>query len=181
MLDALYADSATGRPPMPPTQLALATLLQAYTGVSGDDVIEATTMDRRWQLALDCLACDAPPCSKATLSTLRQRRLAHDFDRRLLERTHLVDDVVTRADHDHGNVRGARVRPQPRGDVEPADGGKQQIEHDQVRDQLERAGDAILPSVAHDGLIALKLDRVVDQSRDGRIIVNDHDRGGGRI
>ncbi len=36
-------------PPIPPEQLALATILQAYTGVSDDEVIEVTLMDRRWQ------------------------------------------------------------------------------------------------------------------------------------
>ena len=55
---------------MPPAQLALATLLQAYTGVSDDEVIEATTMDRRWQLVLDCLDCDTPPFRKGTLVSL---------------------------------------------------------------------------------------------------------------
>jgi transposase len=83
----LYADKSKGQPPIPPAQLALATLLQAYTGVSDDEVIEATTMDRRWQLVLDCLDCTEPPFSKATLSAFRQRLLAHDFDRRLIERT----------------------------------------------------------------------------------------------
>ena len=41
----------------PPAQLAMATILQAYAGASDDEVIEATTMDRRWQLVLDCLDC----------------------------------------------------------------------------------------------------------------------------
>ncbi len=50
-----YVDSPKGQPPVPPAQLALATLLQAYTGVSDDEVIEATIMDRRWQLVLDCM------------------------------------------------------------------------------------------------------------------------------
>lgn len=83
----LYADAPKGQPPIPPAQLALATLLQAYTGVSDDEVIEATTMDRRWQLVLDCLNGAEPPFSKATLSAFRQRLIAHDFDRRLIERT----------------------------------------------------------------------------------------------
>jgi transposase len=82
-----YADRPKGRPPIPPAQLALATLLQAYTGVSDDEVIEATTMDRRWQLVLDCLDCREPPFSKATLVAFRQRLIAHDGDRRLIERT----------------------------------------------------------------------------------------------
>ena len=83
----LYEDHPKGHPPLPPAQLALATLLQAYTGVSDDEVIEATTMDRRWQLVLDCLDCSTPPFSKATLVAFRQRLIACDGDRRLIERT----------------------------------------------------------------------------------------------
>ncbi|HEX4715094.1 MAG TPA: transposase, partial [Ktedonobacteraceae bacterium] len=45
----LYRKAERGRPPVAPAQLALATILQAYTGVSDDEVIEATLMDRRWQ------------------------------------------------------------------------------------------------------------------------------------
>jgi transposase len=63
---ALYADKPKGQPPIPPAQLALATLLQAYTGASDDEVIEATTMDRRWQLVVECLAAEEPPYRKAT-------------------------------------------------------------------------------------------------------------------
>lgn len=51
----LYAPSLRGQPPILPAQLALATIVQAYTGVSDDGVIEATLMDRRSQLVLDCL------------------------------------------------------------------------------------------------------------------------------
>src|SRR5215470_12905292 len=83
----LYKDQPQGHPPVPPAQLALATLLQAYTQVSDDEVIEATTMDRRWQLVLDCLDCDTPPFSKGTLVAFRQRLIAQEMDRRLVERT----------------------------------------------------------------------------------------------
>jgi len=83
----LYKDQPQGQPPVPPAQLALATLLQAYTQVSDDEVIEATIMDRRWQLVLDCLDCDTPPFSKGTLVAFRQRLIAQQLDRRLLERT----------------------------------------------------------------------------------------------
>ena len=37
-LTALYADSPLGQPPIAPAQLALALILQAYTGVSDDEV-----------------------------------------------------------------------------------------------------------------------------------------------
>jgi hypothetical protein len=46
----MYQDTQVGQPPVPPAQLGLATILQAYTGASDDEVIEATVMDRRWQV-----------------------------------------------------------------------------------------------------------------------------------
>lgn len=86
-LAALYQPSKRGQPPIPPAQLALATILQAYTGVSDDEVIEATTMDRRWQLVLDCLDAEAPPFSKGTLIAFRNRLMETQMDRRLIERS----------------------------------------------------------------------------------------------
>jgi hypothetical protein len=82
-----YVDSPQGQPPIPPAQLALATLLQAYTGASDDEVIEALVMDRRWQLALDCLDCDTAPFSKGTLVGFRKLLIKQNWDRRLIERT----------------------------------------------------------------------------------------------
>ncbi len=67
--------------------MALATILQAYTGASDDEVIEATTMDRRWQLVLDCLDTEEPPISRGTLIAFRNRLIETQMDRRLLERT----------------------------------------------------------------------------------------------
>jgi hypothetical protein len=82
-----YVDSPKGQPPVPPAQLALATILQAYTGVSDDEVIEAAVMDRRWQLVLDCLGAEEPPFSKGTLVGFRKRLIEKNLDRRLIERT----------------------------------------------------------------------------------------------
>ena len=86
-LSTMYKDSPVGQPPVPPAQLALATILQAYTGVSDDEVIEAMVMDRRWQLVLDCLDAEHAPFSKGTLVTFRERLIAHTLDRGLIERT----------------------------------------------------------------------------------------------
>ena len=86
-LITLYTASAYGRPPTSPAQLALATIIQAYTGVSDDEVIEATLMDRRWQLVLDCLDAEEPPFSKGTLVAFRKRLIDQQMDRRLIERT----------------------------------------------------------------------------------------------
>ncbi len=82
-----YVDSPKGQPPVPPARLALATILQAYTGAGDDEVIEATVMDRRWQLVLDCMGTEEPPFSKGTLVGFRKRLIERDLDRRLVERT----------------------------------------------------------------------------------------------
>src|SRR5712691_5941640 len=83
----LYRKTERGRPPVAPAMLALALILEAYTGVSDDEVIEATVMDRRWQLVLDCLDTDEAPFSKGTLVAFRQRLIEAQLDRRLIERT----------------------------------------------------------------------------------------------
>ena len=83
----LSKDQPQGPPPVPPAQLALATLLPASPQVSDDEVIEATTMERRGPLVLDCLDGETPPFSTGTLVAFRQRLLAPQLDRRLLART----------------------------------------------------------------------------------------------
>jgi hypothetical protein len=50
-------------------------------------VIEATIMDRRWQLVLDCMGAEEPPFSKGTLVGFRKRLIEGNLDRRLVERT----------------------------------------------------------------------------------------------
>jgi hypothetical protein len=91
-LASLYRPAERGHPPVPPAQLALALIVQVYTGVSDDEVIEATMMDRRWQLVLDCLETERSPFSKGTLVAFRQRLIAGQMDRRLIERTIEIAD-----------------------------------------------------------------------------------------
>jgi transposase len=86
-LATIFRDRPRGQPPIPPAQLVLVTLLQAYTGASDEEAIEALLMDRRWQLVLDCLDCAVPPLSKATLVRFRAALIRHGLDRRLVERT----------------------------------------------------------------------------------------------
>src|SRR2546428_10035401 len=86
-LASLYHQSQRGQPPVPPALLALATILQAYTGVSDDEVIEASTMDRRWQLVLDCVDTEEPPFSKGTLIAFRKRLIEANMVYHLIERT----------------------------------------------------------------------------------------------
>jgi transposase len=86
-LASLYQESQRGQPPIPPARLALATILQAYTRASDDEVIEASLMDRRWQLVLDCLDTEEPPFSKGTLIAFRKRLREANMEQRLIERT----------------------------------------------------------------------------------------------
>ena len=86
-LASLYRPAERGQPPVTPAMLALALILEAYTGVSDDEVIEATVMDRRWQLVLDCLDTEEAPFSKGTLVAFRRRLIEGQMDRRLIERT----------------------------------------------------------------------------------------------
>ena len=86
-LNQMYQDSSVGQPPVPPARVALAIIIQAYTGASDDEAIEAMSMDRRWQLVPNCLDCEQAPFSKATLVRCRQAMIKHRLERRLIERT----------------------------------------------------------------------------------------------
>src|SRR5260221_936276 len=86
-LATLYRQAERGHPPIAPAMLALALILQAYMGISDDEVIEATVMDRRWQLVLDCLDTGQAPFSKGTLVAFRKLLIEAQMDRRLIERT----------------------------------------------------------------------------------------------
>jgi hypothetical protein len=65
----------------------MATLLQAALGVSDEDAVELSVVERRWQMLLGCLGERRAPFSQGTLFKFRQRLIAHQMDRRLLERT----------------------------------------------------------------------------------------------
>lgn len=86
-LATIYEDKAKGHPPIAPAQLCLTLILQAYSGASDDEAIEALCMDRRWQLVLDCLDSEESPFSKGTLVEFRAALIAKGLDRRLVERT----------------------------------------------------------------------------------------------
>ena len=86
-LESMYRDTGAGKDPVPPAQLAMALLLQGYVGLSDFDAVEATVLDLRWQMVLGCLGATEPPFSQGALQGFRERLIAHDMDRRLLERT----------------------------------------------------------------------------------------------
>jgi hypothetical protein len=86
-LAAMYRDTGAGKPPLPPAFLAMAILVQAYQGVSDAEAVELSVVDLRWQLVLDRLGGEEPAFSQGALFEFRERLMAHDLDRRLLERT----------------------------------------------------------------------------------------------
>src|ERR1019366_7171312 len=70
-----------------PALLAMVVLLQAYTGASDAQAVELAVVDARWQMVLGVIGQDEPPFSQGALPAFRQRLMAHEMDRRLLERT----------------------------------------------------------------------------------------------
>ena len=104
-LAKIFKDSTVGQCPVPPAQLALALILQAYTGISDDEVIEVLMMDRRWQLVIDCHDCHKPPFSKGTFVQFRKILIDKGLDQRLVERT--VKIAKKRGGFSSGRLRAA--------------------------------------------------------------------------
>ena len=86
-LIAMYPTRTSGKEPVPPALLATVTILQAWLGVSDEDAVEFAEMDKRWQMVLGVLGRDEAPFSQGALFNFRQRLIAHDLDRRFIERT----------------------------------------------------------------------------------------------
>jgi len=86
-LAAMYRDTGAGKDPLPPAMMAMVLLLQAYMGISDAEAVQLCVMDLRWQLVLDCLGSEEPLFSQGAVSDFRERLIAHDMDRRVLERT----------------------------------------------------------------------------------------------
>jgi hypothetical protein len=84
---AMYRDSGEGKQPVAPALFAMVVLLQAYTGASDAQAVELSIVDARWQMVLGVMGEDDPAFSQGALPAFRQRLIAHDMDRRLLERT----------------------------------------------------------------------------------------------
>jgi len=86
-LAATYSAEPGGTAPVEAGLLALATLVQAYGHVGAQDAVALTGMDKRWQMVLDGLGAEPPPCSQGTRYNLRMRLMAHNLDKIVLERT----------------------------------------------------------------------------------------------
>lgn len=76
-----------GQEPVAPALLAMVMLLQAYTGSSDAEAVDAAEMDLRWQLVLGTLGSDKAPFGQGSLVRFRSRMVEHDFDQLLIDRT----------------------------------------------------------------------------------------------
>lgn len=83
----MYRQTGAGDPPHPPALMAMVMLLQGYVGASDAEAVELSLVDLRWQMVLGCLGASAPPFSQGGLQAFRERLIAHDMDRVLLEKT----------------------------------------------------------------------------------------------
>lgn len=71
-----YSDE-NGRPCVPPSTLAIATVLQMYDRCSDAEVVERTKFDDRWKVALD-LAVQEKPFAKSTFQEFRANILLNE-------------------------------------------------------------------------------------------------------
>jgi Transposase domain (DUF772) len=86
-LEEAYRDTGAGEEPHPPALLCMVVLLQGYVGASDAEAVEFSVVDLRWQMVLGCLGTTKPPFSQGGLQMFRERMIAHELDRTLLERT----------------------------------------------------------------------------------------------
>jgi hypothetical protein len=84
-LAAVYQPRGTA--PVPPALLAMVMLLQAYDQVGDAEAVVTARVDQRWQLVLGCVGTARAPFSQGVLVKFRARLIAHDLDRKLLDRT----------------------------------------------------------------------------------------------
>jgi hypothetical protein len=81
---ALYREDF-GRPCVPPSQLAVALLLQAHDSVSDEEAIARSAYDLRWKVALG-LELDEKLCAKSTLQRFRAQLVLQEVAGQIFER-----------------------------------------------------------------------------------------------
>jgi transposase len=81
---ALYREDF-GRPSVPPSQLAIALLLQAHDCVSDEEAIARSAFDLRWKVALG-LELDEKLCAKSTLQRFRAQLVLQEATGQIFDR-----------------------------------------------------------------------------------------------
>jgi hypothetical protein len=88
-LETMYRQTGQGETPQPPALMCMGLLLQAYLQTSDAEAVRLSASDRCWRMVLGTLESDEdePAFSQGGLQQFRDRLIACDMDRRLLERT----------------------------------------------------------------------------------------------
>ncbi|MFY2557447.1 IS1182 family transposase [Corallococcus terminator] len=88
-LESMYRQTGQGEAAQPPALMCMGLLLQAYLQTSDAEAVRLSASDRCWRLVLGTLDDeeDAPAFSQGGLQQFRERLIAHEMDRRLLEHT----------------------------------------------------------------------------------------------
>ncbi len=88
-LESMYRQTGQGEAAQPPALMCMGLLLQAYLQTSDAEAVRLSASDRCWRLVLGTLEDeeDVPAFSQGGLQQFRERLMAHEMDRRLLERT----------------------------------------------------------------------------------------------
>ena len=96
-LETMYRKTGQGETPQPPALMCMGLLLQAYLQTSDAEAVRLSASDRCWRMVLGTLDADEdePAFSQGGLQQFRDRLIACEMDRRLLERTVVVAKVVS--------------------------------------------------------------------------------------
>jgi hypothetical protein len=88
-LEEMYRRTGQGEAPQPPALMCMGLLLQAYLQTSDAEAVRLSATDRCWRTVLGTLEVDddEPAFSQGGLQQFRERLIASEMDRRLLERT----------------------------------------------------------------------------------------------
>ena len=88
-LETMYRRTGQGETPQPPGLMCMGLLLQAYLQTSDAEAVRLSASDRCWRMVLGTLDADEdePAFSQGGLQQFRDRLIACEMDRRLLERT----------------------------------------------------------------------------------------------
>jgi hypothetical protein len=86
-LDAMYRGTGAGKEPVAPALMAMATLVQGYLNASDAMMVELTMLDLSVQSVLGRVGATKPAFSQGAFHDFRVRFIAHDMDKRLLEKT----------------------------------------------------------------------------------------------
>ena len=85
--ELIAAYEPRGQEPCAPAMLAMVMLLQRYTGLSDAAAVDQAENDQRWQLVLGTLGAQRAPFGQGSLVRFRAKAIAHDLDKKLVDRT----------------------------------------------------------------------------------------------